>query len=204
MQQGILVDPYYFDFISFAQYATISREISLDPPFVFEEQKPLEVGEGQPQKFVSTVIKRDPRLKNDMLASEHDNIVGNAILDRLDETFGGTDSAIPEIDSGNKSAETVLASISQIAKLFLVNGFAWDGSVSISKQSPDTTQFCIEMESPANLWSGKSLQSRRAVQRNDFVLKTVKAFLRRSGYAVESSSVKYEGNKETSYVTVRL
>merc|ERR1711966_353214 len=37
MQQGDLADPNYFDFISFAQYATISREI-INPPAVFEEQ----------------------------------------------------------------------------------------------------------------------------------------------------------------------
>lgn len=77
--------------------------------------------------------------------------------------------------------------------------------MSISKPSTaGVTQYCIELESPANLWSGKSLQVRRADPRNDFVLKTAKAFLSRSGCAVESSSVKYEGNKETSYVTVRL
>lgn len=105
VQQGMLTDPYYFDFISFAQYATISREISQDPPFVFEEQQPVEVGEGQPQKFVSAVIKRDPSLKNDMLATEHSQLVGNAILDRLDETFGGTKSAIPSIPKSATSEE---------------------------------------------------------------------------------------------------
>lgn len=105
VQQGMLTDPYYFDFISFAQYATISREISQDPPFVFEEQQPVEVGEGQPQKFVSAVIKRDPSLKNDMLATEHSQLVGNAILDRLDETFGVTKSAIPSIPKSATNEE---------------------------------------------------------------------------------------------------
>jgi len=65
-------------------------------------------------------------------------------------------------------------------------------------------QFRMDMESPANLWSGKSLQTRRADPRNDFVLKTAKAFFIRSGYAIESFTVKYDGSKETSYVTVRL
>lgn len=105
VQQGILTDPYYFDFISFAQYVTISREIAQDPPFVFEEKQPVEVGEGQPQKFVSVVIKRDPSLKNEMLASEHDRLVGNAILDRLNENFDGTGSAIPKVSPDNRSEE---------------------------------------------------------------------------------------------------
>ena len=107
VQQGALTDPYYFDFISFAQYATISREIAKDPPFVFEEQQPVEVGEGQPQKFIATVIKRDPSLKNDMLAIEHDRLVGNAILDRLDETFGQTESAIPKVPKEAKAEDGV-------------------------------------------------------------------------------------------------
>ena len=52
------------------------------------------------------------------------------------------------------------------------------------------------------MWSGKALQLRRADPVNDFVLKTVKAYLVRSDYSVGSSSVKYDGNKEISYVTV--
>jgi hypothetical protein len=85
-------------------------------------------------------------------------------------------------------------------------GFAFDGSASISKpaSSSGTVQFCMELSSPANLWSGKSLQVRRAQPRNDFLLKTSMAFLIRSGYAIESSSVKYDGTKETSYITLKL
>jgi hypothetical protein len=209
VQQGFLVDPYYFDFISFAQYATISREIGQDPPFVFEEQQPVEVGEGEPQKFAPTVIKRDPRLTNDKLGMEHDKLVGTAILNRLEEVFGGTDSAIPNISPESKpDAETLLVVLSQIVKLFLISGFAWDGSISISKppsaaSSASGAQFCIELTSPATLWSGKALQLRRAFPTNDFVVKTVKIFLWRCGYSVASSSVKYDGNKEVSYVTVR-
>jgi len=37
VQQGMLQDPYYFDFISFAQYATIAREMSQNPQLLFEE-----------------------------------------------------------------------------------------------------------------------------------------------------------------------
>lgn len=209
VQQGSLVDPYYFDFISFAQYATISREISQNPPIVFEEQQPVEVEEGEPQKFVTTVIKRDPRLTNDMLGLEHDRLVGVAILDRLEEFFGETDSAIPKITQGSKpNAAALLAALSQVVKLFLINGFAWDGKVSISKpgSSPSGAsgiQFCIELISPANMWSGKALQLRRSYPVNDFVLKTVKAFLSRCGYSVASSSVKYDGNTEISFVTLR-
>jgi hypothetical protein len=102
VQQGYLTDPYYFDFISFAQYATINREITQDPPFVFEEQQPVEVGENEAQKFVATVVRRNPALTNDKLASEHNKLVGSAILDRLEETFGDTPARLPRLEPGSR------------------------------------------------------------------------------------------------------
>jgi hypothetical protein len=97
VQQGDLTDPYYFDFISFAQYETINREITKNPPMVFEEQQPVDQGEDMPQKFVPVVVRRDPSMKNSMLGPEHTRKVGAIILDRLEEIFGGSDSAIPKI-----------------------------------------------------------------------------------------------------------
>lgn len=97
VQQGDLTDPYYFDFISFTQYETMNREITQNPPFVFEEQQPVDEGEDRPQKFVPVVIRRDPALTNERLGPEHSRMVGEAILDRLDETFGSTESSIPAI-----------------------------------------------------------------------------------------------------------
>ena len=94
VQQGDLTDPYYFDFISFAQYETINREITNDPPLVFEEQQPVSEGDDQPQKFVSVVVRRDPSLTNDKLADEHSKRVGSAILERLDEIFAESGIAL--------------------------------------------------------------------------------------------------------------
>lgn len=102
VQQGDLTDPYYFDFISFAQHEAINREISKDPPFVFEEQQAVDEPEDKPQTFVPVVIRRDPALTNDRLAPEHSRMVGSAILDRMEELFGGTDLAIPKIPRGSK------------------------------------------------------------------------------------------------------
>jgi hypothetical protein len=97
-----MTNPYYFDFISFAQYETINREITQDPPFIFEEQQPRDEGEDKPQKFVSVIVKRDPNLTNDKLGAEHSRMVGSLILDRLEEIFGETDSAIPKIARNSK------------------------------------------------------------------------------------------------------
>ena len=102
VQQGDLSDPYYFDFISFAQYEAINREISNDPPFVFEEQQALDMSDDKPQTFVPVVIRRDPTMRNDKLGPAHSQLVGSAILDRLEDLFGATDSAIPKIPRGSR------------------------------------------------------------------------------------------------------
>jgi hypothetical protein len=113
VQQGELSDPSYFDFISYAQYATINREITQDPALVFEEQQPIDQGEDKEMKFVPVVVKRDPSLTNAMLAPEHSRMVGSVILDRLEEVFGQSDSAIPKLernstDSGKENIEDLL------------------------------------------------------------------------------------------------
>jgi len=163
MQQGDLADPNYFDFISFAQYSTISREINNSYVF-FEEQQPVEVGEGEPQQFVKVVVKRDPSLTISDLARKHTEIVGNAILDKLNEKFGDTPSAIPKIEAGSRpDPNALLASIKQMVNLFIISGFAFDGTATISKLGKSMndatgTEFSITVTSPATLWSGQSLK----------------------------------------------
>lgn len=199
MMQGDLADPNYFDFISFAQYSTVSREI-VNPPLLFEEQQPVEVGEDQPQQFNAVVVKRDSSLLNKDLPGRHTEIVGNVILDKLIEKFGDTASAIPMPEPGSRpDANAMLAAIKQMVNLFLVSGFAFDGSVS---KDASGTQFSITFTSPATLWSGQSLQKKKAVLTNDFALKTVKALASRAGYEIGNASVKYASNQEITTFTL--
>jgi hypothetical protein len=108
VQQGklrdgyLLTDPYYFDFISFAQYATINREITQDPPFVFQELQPIKVGENETQKFATIVVRRDPALTNDKLASTRRKLVGSAILNELEKTFADTQARLPRLERGSR------------------------------------------------------------------------------------------------------
>lgn len=74
VQQGDLTDPYYFDFISYAQYKTINRAVTNDPLVVFEEQQVPPEGSSEEStdskgnaRFIPVVVKRDPNLKNNML-----------------------------------------------------------------------------------------------------------------------------------------
>lgn len=106
----------------------------------------------------------------------------------------------------------VLSALTQLVKLFIINGYAWDGGATISKSSPGLdaaeTQFTISLTSPANIWSGQALQLRNKATpgggiSNSFLLITAKEMMTRMGYEVASSAISYEGTKEISTFTVR-
>ena len=206
VKQGDLSDPYYFDFISFAQYATIYRDVTLDPPMVFEESQPVIVGEDN-QEFITKVIRRDPAvLSNSMLPGRHEELVGSKILDELNDLFGETTSSIPPLDS-QSSAKNAVASLQQMMNLFLIQGFAFDGKVELKKEGANGklsgSQIEMTLTAPATLWSGAALQLKKANTTNDFLLKTAKTFLKRAGYDISSSSLKYTSSQEISTLTVR-
>lgn len=199
-------DPYYFDFISFAQYATIFREISIDPVIVFEEQQPVLLGEDN-QEFVSKVIRRNEAyLDNSKLPMYHDELVGTKILDKINETFASTKAAISSFDS-NASVHDVVKSLQEMVDIFLINGFAFGGTVSakISGANGQASGSTIEivMNSPANLWSGKALLQKKANPTNDFVLKTARVLLKRNGFQVTSTKVKFTGNEEITTISIQ-
>ena len=225
----------YFDFISFAQYATISQEIS-DPQSIFEEQQPIDDdklndagndsddnnnnnSESMPQRFNTVIVRRDTTIMKSELPKRHSQLVGKAILDTLNEKFGTTASAIPQLES-NGSPTVLLASIKQLVNLFVISGFAWDGNASIlmlpgaggktKKDNDDDkrassavgTQFVITFTSPSTLWSGQSLKSQNAILKNDFAYKTICELLSRAGYGTKNVSVKYDNYQEITTFTV--
>jgi hypothetical protein len=256
VQQGDLTDAYYFDFISFAQYATISREISMNPPMVFTEALPVSVGEDEQQVFEKRIIRRDASITNEMLAHEMERRVGATILNRFDELLGNTGAALPKVELGSRpgsgtlvlacfvicmllflshshgrvSTETTLQGLSQLVKLFVINGFAWGGDaalISSSQENGGKKEYCLTLNSPATLWGGQCLQVQQSVISNNFLyvrcilmttksiltsyltyvvhsyrLKAAKELMRRYGYTVVSSSVKYNGSVERSYLTI--
>ena len=118
VKQGDLTDPYYFDFISFAQYKAINRVI-MDPAVVFEEQQPVEVGEGEPQQFVSRVVKRDSSLANAALPSEHSKRVGQLILEWFDEIYACSKSGLPRFSGARATPNEMLAILEQLVRVSL-------------------------------------------------------------------------------------
>jgi hypothetical protein len=217
VQQGDLTDPYYFDFISFAQYKTINREVTQDPPYIFEEQQIPPEGSEIPStnengtaRFIPVIVKRDPsKLPNKMLIPTHRAIVGATILDKLELTFGGTDVKIPKI--GYKpDAVALLAGLRQIVQLFLINGYAFKGEVNSVKSSGSTggagailATYKVSLSAPATLWSGKVLQTEGDPLDNDFLLMTMNEFIKRSGYETTKSVIKYDGANEEITINIR-
>ena len=246
VQQGDLTDPSYFDFISFAQYVTINRALS-DPATLFEELQPIIVETSNTksspdtssststtteelQRFETVVVRR--HLADNELVPEHDKLVGQAILQYIDERYGDTDSRLPEFGGSGRTtiAADMEASLTQLVKLFVVNGFAWDGSVvavvgdpqpssSSSASTPangSTTTaatFCLTLQSPATLWGAQSFQQISGLPsgvvapprrlRNDFLLKTAQQLALRRGYRVTNAYAKVQGNQEISYLSIR-
>ena len=235
VKQGVLTDAFYFDFISFAQYATIARDVTQAPEF-FEEQQLVtstststnndDKDEGDQQTWKSVVIRRDPSLQlnsADQLLSAHSRMVGTGILQYLRELYGGTTSALPDYrtnlaDYDNrpnvKNPVMMRDALQQLVNLFLINGFALDGKVSMSSnydndndKNNKSTRYEIVLTSPATLWSGRALEYGRSKVRNAFVCKAAVVLLEEAGYRVVGSKedkdcVKYSKTEEITVLTV--
>lgn len=96
--------------------------------------------------------------------------------------------------------EIILATVRQLVNVFLINGYAMGGSVSMSKENG--TKIVISLNSPATLWGGKILQSERAKLNNNFLLKAAMELVNRAGYYSASSSIKYDGTSEEITITI--
>ena len=131
----------------------------------------------------------------------HESKVGATILDKLDEIFQSSDSKIPNI-SYRPDSSILLPAIRQIVTLFLINGYAYNGKVVEDNDSSSAAKFVIILTAPATLWGSKILQSEGDSLNNDFVLKTVKEYLRRSGYNKITSLIKFNGPTEEVTITV--
>ncbi len=233
VKQGDLTDPSYFDFISLAQFLTINRVLS-EPAMVFEEIQPVPTTSSSTlikteatnvsdkdtilQRFEPVIVRRT--IGNDQLIPTFREKIGATVLQYLDDTYQNTPIAITVSRSSaanRPSIDAIQASLTQIVKLFLINGFAWDGRVEII---PSTTfdiwnsaavvdgtvdvTFCITLDSPASLWGNESLHRQRATLTNDYMLYIAKEFIeQRTGYTVVSSLVKFQSNSEMSYLTIR-
>lgn len=176
--QGILSDPYYFDFISFAQYAVISDKIKLARSDFIETIN----AQGD-----TIVVNRDTRLvPNEMLTQLHGKIVGNKIIEYLYSTY--PPSALPDNSTTTKligndgvlsydNAIIFTKSLQLILDLFSINNYALDMKVSIAAEGSidRKNEYVLKIKSvlPVTLWSMKALANRRDTPTNNFEIKAV-------------------------------
>lgn len=204
VKQGDLTDPYYFDFMSLVQYLTINRAVQ-DPQRDFDQMEPITNDDGtQSLDFKQVSIHRT--LPDTMLIPTHHERVGNTILSYMDR-YKGSGIDLPTFDGKPRLGnDAMLQTFSQLVRLFLVNGFAWEGKAELvpSKVGGGGDSgggtFRLTLDNPATLWSSQCLA--REPLRNDFLRKTAVQLARSMGYTVSSSSAKLQGNSEVTYLTI--
>ena len=199
LKQGDLTDPYYFDYMSLVQYLTINRALS-HPEAEYDDQEFIMDDNGvATADFNTRHVSRS--VPNDKLVTTHDERVGTAILSYLTDVFGSTEIAIPAYDSFPDTTQ-VFRALKQLVNLFLVSGFAWEGTAVVQQGKNNNGSFLLTLKHPATLWSAQCLAKAKAPLRNDFLLKTAKQLVKSMGYRVVSSSVKVDGTSEQSYLTI--
>ena len=166
VMQGDLADPAYFDFVSFAQYATIAQGMKKGRIF-FEE---LIDANG-----TSVVVQRDPKLpqSNDALPALLSERVGERILTWMDNNATNLAPKVP----ARPTADSLIAGVRQIAAIFELQEFCLTSTV---EPLADGGGVSWTLVAPANLWSTQVLQLRGDLA-NDFEAKAVLAFFRRAG-----------------------
>jgi hypothetical protein len=135
-KQGDLSDALYFDFISAAQYATITNLMTDSPSEMFEERINAE--------GATQLVQRDPTVRNAMLPSLFIERVGDRILDALLANFTGPNfftQPPPPCPPGADSAR-VAAGVRQLYAVLAENGYAREIAVSDggSVDARDTVQ----------------------------------------------------------------
>ncbi|KAI5067335.1 hypothetical protein GOP47_0017863 [Adiantum capillus-veneris] len=174
VKYGDLTDPLYFDFISFAQFATISNEMK-NGQYVFQERNGAN-GELQ------TVRRDASSLTNSQLPQAFTRRAGNLIYSRLLQGFEGESFNVPR-PCPPKSDSTCLAEgISKLLQLFVDQGYALNANVEevkIDKMANDL-KLRIRLLGSSTLWGMRTLASRRASVLNNFDALAVKAFLEAS------------------------
>ncbi|GMH79395.1 hypothetical protein TL16_g12037 [Triparma laevis f. inornata] len=165
--QGDLTDPYYFDYISYAQYATINRAI-LKPNLISIESQPVE--NSTTGEFIDVPISIRSDLRDDLsiIPKLFRLEVGENILKWFDDRYNNTTASIPK---GNPES-----AVRQIINLFRIQGFLTSGDVKVEKNVLN-----VGVEGSGNNWSMKCLKSEKL--NNDFIRMAIEAWGEREGNA---------------------
>lgn len=190
--QGDLADAVYFDFISFAQYATIS--------WVFKNAAKMSFIEKFNAAGDTQVVNRPPKLINDsLLPYAFRRLVGNKMLNFLFDKYPPQllpPSGIPP-STQPLSFDTFISYAQMILDVFSINCYALD--CNIQALSPEQAQKLkknlpnhgdlqgesffakITLRAPATLWSSQVLRNRKNIV-NNFEIIALESLARRYGH----------------------
>lgn len=176
MHQGIISDPRYFDFISYAQMLTI-QFFMRDPRVIFQERYGDENG-----NWGTRVVRRNLDLfetPQDILSAWRRD-VGKRIYQRLLDTV-----KVPQpVASGD--TEAVMRGIADIYNYLEIAGFCLQSKVS--REQTDRGALRVEIIAPCILWGSKALRRRKSIP-NDYDCFAIEGFCRASGVEASYSTL---------------
>jgi len=210
-KQGDLSDAMYFDFISAAQYATITQELRRAQS-VFEERTGAE--------GTVSVVKRDALLQdNDLLPPAFYERVGDKVYEALVANFSGPDFySQPPLPCSSGELGCVVDGFKQLYKVVVEAGYALDykaedrGATSVGEYKEaeaklgawrertrntfkvpeikgEGRKLRVTLQAPCTLW-GRQWLGMQGYMHNDHDVMVAMSYLRKSGRAaVVSTSV---------------
>jgi len=145
-KQGDLSDPLYFDFISSAQFATITQEMRRGQTFFTEK---INAG-GDTQ-----IVRRDPAVSpmdNDLLPPAFFESAGDRIYAGLLANFTGPEFFTqPPVPAGGARDDTLLARFETLHRVLGENGYARD--ILVSDGGPVSVSEYAEASGRLNAWT---------------------------------------------------
>ena len=184
--QGDLSDPLYFDFISFAQYATAAEKFRTSRTEFVEKFN----AQGD-----TRIVRRSPKLQNnDILPIIHSRAVGQRLVEWMYVRYNALLPSLPDKSVAliaearlDKELDGFRAGAQALLDVFTINSFAADAQISevpFEKTAAVTSGsrlYRIVMRAPATLWSQQVLRVRKDLPVNDFEVKCLQEYARRCG-----------------------
>ncbi|KAI8463524.1 MAG: hypothetical protein J3K34DRAFT_389034 [Monoraphidium minutum] len=188
---GDLTDPLYFDFISYSQYATLSRALRA-PEKVFEERYSCEdLGpdddESACSETLTRVVRRPAAFDDDAaLPQAFSDAAGDRIYNGLVGGFRGEDFGGPPPAPRGAGLRELAGGVGAILGIFKGRGYCLDAAVSEVEEAAGGGgggRFVVRVTGPATLWGLTALAGQRALVANTHDAMAVAAYLRASGRA---------------------
>ncbi|EFJ45566.1 hypothetical protein VOLCADRAFT_94019 [Volvox carteri f. nagariensis] len=173
---GDVTDSLYFDFISYSQFSTISREMPQGQQ-VFKEYC-----EDCPDLY--RIVRRDLSLAdNSQLPTAFLIRTGDRIYAGLKDGFRGFQFGAPPPLAPGASLESITTAVQKLLDIMVDNGYALKAMVYDVNDAEQS--FKVKITGPANLWGLTSLAYRRAAVLNVYDCMAIQGLLRASGLSAD-------------------